>query len=96
MKVKFLQPARYELREAVKFYEQQQLGLGKNFRDEVLATIDRIQSFPLGWQLLTENIRRCQTRKFPYGVIYTLDDNEILIIAIAHLHREPDYWGNRV
>ncbi len=96
MKVKFLQPARYEFRKAAKFYEQQQPGLGKKFRDEVLATIERIQGFPLGWQLLTENIRRCQTRRFPYGVIYILENNEILIIAVAHLHREPDYWESRV
>ena len=96
MKIKFLQPARYEFREAVRFYEQQQSGLGKEFRDEVIATIERIQRFPSGFQLLTDNIRRCQTRKFPYGVIYISKNNEIIIIALAHLHREPDYWESRV
>lgn len=96
MKVKFLQPARYEFREAVRFYERQQSGLGKAFRDEVIATIERIQRFPLGFQMLTDKIRRCQTRKFPYCVIYILENNEIIIIAVAHLHREPDYWERRV
>jgi plasmid stabilization system protein ParE len=96
VKVKFLQPAKQELIQAARFYEQQRAGLGKDFRDEVRATIDRIQAFPLGWQPLTLEIRRCQTRKFPYGIIYSTSIGEILIIAIAHLHREPDYWKDRI
>jgi len=41
--------------------------------------------------------RRCLVYKFPYGVIYQYqeDKNEILIVAIAHLHRKPDYWYSR-
>jgi len=34
-------------------------------------------------------------RKFPYGIIYEPSEFEILVIAIAHLHQEPDYWRFR-
>lgn len=40
-------------------------------------------------------IRRCQMRRFPYGIIYEPAASEIIIIAVAHLHREPEYWRLR-
>lgn len=96
MNVKFLSPARRELREAVKYYEKQRTGLGKDFRDEVRSTIERIVAFPLGWSLLDSEFRRCQTKQFPYGIIYTIENDDIIIIAVAHLHREPEYWKARI
>jgi hypothetical protein len=96
LKVVFLSPARREFVEAVKYYEQQHSGLGRDFRDEVYATIERVNIFPESWQLLVGKIRRCQTQRFPYGVIYTVENNRLVIIAIAHLHRQPSYWRKRV
>jgi plasmid stabilization system protein ParE len=97
LKVKFLLPARREFIEAAKCYEQQRPGLGKDFRDQVYASIERIKAFPDGWHLLSDDIRRCQTQRFPYGVIYTVEPgNLIIIIAVAHLHRQPDYWRSRI
>jgi hypothetical protein len=34
--------------------------------------------------------------RFPYGLIYALDDGDILVLAVAHLHRRPDYWRDRL
>lgn len=96
MNVKFLSPARREPREAVKYYEKQRTGLGKDFRDEVQSTIERIIAFPLGWSLLNSEVRRCQTKQFPYGIIYAIENDAIIIIAVAHLHRESEYWKDRI
>ena len=97
MKVQFLDAARSDLREAVRYYESRQPGLGRSFRDEVKAVIDRIAALPEAWHPLGENIRRCRTHRFPYGVIYQIrGDEEILIVAIAHLHREPGTWTERI
>jgi plasmid stabilization system protein ParE len=93
--VRFLEVARIELRDAARFYEAQRRGLGAEFRDEVRSTLERIKRFPHAWQALSENSRRCQTRRFPYGVIYRVEAEEILVVAIAHLHRRPGYWTDR-
>jgi len=42
-----------------------------------------------------KNTRRCRTKRFPYGLIYRCKGDEILIVAVAHLHRRPGYWHDR-
>jgi toxin ParE1/3/4 len=44
---------------------------------------------------MDEDVRRCLTRVFPYGILYTIERELILILAVAHLAREPDYWKPR-
>lgn len=96
MKVRFLQPARQELREAVEFFESRRSGLGLEFRDQVYAAVERIQDLPQAWPRLSTNTRRCRVHQFPYGVIYEAGDEEIIIVAVAHSHREPLYWRSRI
>ena len=97
MKVRFLKPAEAELDDAVAYYEIEQLGLGERFRNEVLASISRIVVFPAAYQTLGNRTRRCLLARFPYGIIYhhNSSNDEILVVAIAHLHRQPDYWVSR-
>lgn len=47
---------------------------------------------PDAWHLLDARFRRCQLTGFPYGVIYEKVGDDLIIVAVAHLHREPDYW----
>jgi plasmid stabilization system protein ParE len=94
--VRFLDIAEIELDEAVRWYEEQAPGLGDAFLIEVLSAADRITRFPEAWHRLGEGIRRCRLSRFPYGLIYTIDHGDILVLAIAHLHRRPDYWRNRL
>lgn len=96
MKIEFLEEARFELDEAVDFYNQELPGLGKRFLQEVLNAIERIAQFPNAWHPLSANTRRCQTRVFPYGLIYSELENRILIIAVSNLHRNPIHWQDRV
>ena len=76
----------------MEYYERQRIGLGDDFRDEVQATLERIQRFPLAWGKLSANTRRCLMHHFPYGIIYSILESKIVVLAIAHLHREPEYW----
>ena len=96
MKINFLEIAQIELDDAIEYYNFELPGLGDAFLTEVLNALDRIGEFPEAWHPCSKRTRRCQTRRFPYGIIYQIREQEILVVAIAHLHRKPDYWKYRI
>jgi len=96
MKYSFHPEAKEELFKAINYFEKCRSGLGLEFSKEVFSTIQRIIHFPSAWFKFSENTRRCLTTRFPYGVIYQIIEEEILIIAVMQLNREPDYWEKRI
>jgi toxin ParE2 len=96
MMVRLLEPAQAELDEAITWYADQAPGLGDAFLIETIKVITLIRQFPLAWHPLTPEIRRCRLRRFPYCVVYTQDGDELLVLAIAHQHRKPNYWRSRL
>lgn len=95
MNYKFLPAAEYDLSQSIAYYESCEPDLGIAFAIEVDRTIARIVEYPEAWMQLSNNCRRCLVRRFPYGVIYSIEDDYILIVSIMNLHRHPDYWKNR-
>jgi toxin ParE2 len=93
LRVRILTPARRELQEAIRYYEAQRPQLGEQFRNDARQTIAR---FPDAWQPLSSTIRRCQMSRFPFGLVYATTETEILIIAVANLHRAPEHWRSRI
>ncbi|MFC1672102.1 type II toxin-antitoxin system RelE/ParE family toxin [Planctomycetota bacterium] len=96
MNVDSLGPAKVELAEAVAYYNLQSEGLGYEFAAEVKRTIGRIVEYPNAWSPLSRRTRRCRTNRFPYGVVYQVRGDDILIVAIMHLHRHPESWKSRL
>ena len=96
MTVRLLAVAQQELDEAIVYYNGEAPGLGDAFLLETVAAIDRIRKFPEAWHPLGDEIRRCRLRRFPYGLIYSRDEEGILILSVAHTHREPSYWRDRI
>jgi plasmid stabilization system protein ParE len=95
VKVSFLSLAQKELDDAVAWYNDQASGLGIEFLDELDRAVRRAATFPLSCPEIEPGIRRCLVTRFPYGVVYGVDGENIVIIAVAHLHREPRYWLDR-
>ncbi len=96
MKFYFHPDAEAELNRAVEYYEQLQPGLGIEFAEEIYAAITRIIQYPDAWSALSRNSRRCLVNRFPYGVVYQIKSRSLRIIAVAHLHRRPGYWKERL
>ena len=96
MNISFVDFAKVELDEAAAYYDNQRSGLGDEFRDEVRRVTDRILEDPTSLPKYTQNSRMCRTHRFPYGIIYQIRQDQIRIVAVMHLHRDSDYWKDRL
>lgn len=88
--------AQSEFNDAQAYYEIQRPGLGLLFSEEMRRSILRIQKYPFAGSIEKGEIRHYHTHKFPYKILYSVQDKTILIIAFAHQHRLPFYWIDRV
>jgi plasmid stabilization system protein ParE len=91
-KYRFTSAALSELKKATAHYQQKENGLGTVFLDEIDATLDRILRFSHAWHPLSKRTRRCRTHRFPFGVLYQIRPDEILITAVMDLRRDPKRW----
>ena len=96
MSVRLLESAQVELDGAIAWYASQAPGLGDAFLIETLNTLKLIEQYPKAWHPLTQQVRRCRLRRFPYSVIYAQEGSELLVLAVAHQHRKPGYWRARL
>ena len=96
MRVRFIAPANIELDDALRYYDYQLAGLGFRFFQEVDAAIERIRFMPEAWTKIGKRTRRCMLKNFPYALFYIAEADEILITAVAHLHRNPEQYKNRI
>jgi hypothetical protein len=92
VKARLVSTAERELKEAMEFYESAREGLGVEFLAEVEATTYLIESFPLAWTSLSPRTRRCRTHRFPFGLFYQVRGDEILIVSVMDLRRDPKRW----
>ena len=92
---RFLPEARDELYEAALYYEFKERGLGVRFRHEVARVVERIIEDPLLWRERPGRYRRVNCPVFPHYVTYFIRGETIVIAAIAHGHRRPEYWIKR-
>ena len=82
--------------EAARFYEGQAPGLGSDFLDDVQRTIDRLRDNPELGQAVSGDLRRGLLSRFPYSLMYAVEPEQLLIVAVAHQRRRPDYWRGRI
>jgi plasmid stabilization system protein ParE len=84
-----------ELRAAAEHFNEQKAGLRLRFVDAVANSVQRIQTHPELYRTVGFGCRKCRVPRFQYGLIYREASNEIQVIAVMHLKREPSYWQRR-
>jgi toxin ParE1/3/4 len=95
MRYVFHPEALSEYAEAVQYYTEQRVEVAQAFINAIEDTVYRIREAPTRYATIDEDVRRCMARKFPYGVLYTIEQDYILIVAVMHCSREPGYWKSR-
>ena len=96
MEIRFLSLANREVDDAVQWYEAKEDGLSREFLDELDRVVRLVRLYPYAGMQVEPEIRRFLFTRFPYSLIYGIDDETILVIAVANQHREPNYWAERI
>ena len=84
------------IRGATLFYRDREEGLDERFQRIIEEAIEDICTLPEAWPVFLDETRRRVVSVFPYSVIYVLEDQEVLILAVMHDSREPGYWLSRL
>lgn len=96
MRARFLKPAEAEVEEAVAYFDEQREGLGERFEEALSDAVAFVAERPLSGKGISKLVRKFRVRTFSYNLIYAVDADEIVIIAVAHHRRRPGYWRNRL
>ncbi|MFH1258844.1 MAG: type II toxin-antitoxin system RelE/ParE family toxin [Elusimicrobiota bacterium] len=96
MNIEILKIAHQEFKEAQEFYEIEQTGLGRRFETEIKHSLMRVIQYPSAWPFECKEIHRYFVHKFPYKILYSIQEDKVIILAFAHLHRKPNYWIARI
>ena len=81
---------------AYDWYEEQQLGLGAEFAQELSNNMDLIIELPKMYSELYRGIRRALLKRFPFGVYYLVNEETNIVLAVLHLAMDPERWKSRV
>lgn len=95
MRIELHPRADAEFAAQVEYYEDEQPGLGQRFYREVIHCLDWIADNPEIPRLRT-HYRRVNLKVFPFYVAYVLEGDLVWVLAIAHGHRKPGYWMDRM
>ena len=92
-----IQPqAEIDVADAVAWYEDQRIGLGNEFLDELDLVMERVVYSPFQFPQIRNEVRRALLRRFPYSVYFRVSDEAVMLIAVLHQHRDPRNWQKRI
>jgi plasmid stabilization system protein ParE len=94
-RILFRPEAEVELMEAASWYEERGKGLGADFLRSLDAAVAAIERNPHAYPIVFGKVRRSVLRRFPYIIIYRVENDEILILACIHGRRDPKRWQER-
>ena len=100
MRVEFVDAALQEASDAATRYEAEVPGLGDEFLDELERCALAVGEQPETWLTIgsvgLRPVRRFLLSRFPYGLVYMIKEDHVLVVAVAHGRRRPRYWAGRV
>ena len=88
--------AEADLEDAVRWYEDERAGFTERFLADVARTFDRIRERSLQFPTVRGDVRRALLHTFPYAVYFSAQDDEVVVLAVLHLRRNPKVWRTRV
>lgn len=96
MRLSYHPEAEAEVVEATRYYEGRSPGLGARFLDEFDAAVAKLSKLPGSWPIVAADLRCYTMEKFPFGIYYRSEGEELRILVVMHHGRHPDYWRHRL
>jgi toxin ParE1/3/4 len=99
-RIRYSKEAAEELSQAANWYETECTGLGAKFYHAVDGALQLLKEdspplVPIYGNAGVKGAKRLLLNRFPFSLIVLPTDDEIIILAVAHHHRRPNYWANR-
>ena len=95
LRVYFRPEAETDIEEAAIWYEKQRPGLGGEFLDELRSICKTISENPAIYPVVYRSTRRALISRFPFGVYFRIEDEQVIVFAIFHGSRHPRRWRQR-
>lgn len=96
VRIRLTSSAELDLLRALEYYDSVEPGLGAKLLREIKETQKRIQLNPLAWPRLSPRTRRCRAHRFPYALFYQVRPDEILVLAVMDLRKDPVHWRHYI
>jgi plasmid stabilization system protein ParE len=96
MTFRFLPPAKAELLEGISYYSAIHSELGSRFEQAIAQAVRNLVAHPERGAPRSKSTRRWLVKSFPFGIIYRASETGVLIIAVAHQRKKPEYWAGRI
>lgn len=95
-RVEYHQGAIADIKGAVSWYEKHSRKAALDFIEELNRASETIREAPDRWPSGKNNTKRFLLWRFPFVVIYSEKESKIIIWAVAHGSRRPEYWTHRL
>jgi len=95
-RLNFLSAASVDLDQAIRYYHERSPAVARDFFSEVRRATTLLLDYPQACPIVRGEVRKKVLRRFPFSVLYTVEDDRVIVVAIMHHHRRPDYWHARI
>ena len=95
MQLRFRPEARFDILEARSWYEERVPGLGDEFVRAIDASVAGILRFPEAYPEVHRDVRKAVLRRFPYSLLFVIDEKDLLVLGCFHHRRDPKSWTDR-
>lgn len=88
--------AEIEAVEASRFYTERSARLAEDFTSEMNRVLAVLENHPKIGAPMRHGLHRVLLRRFPYSLLYRVEEAQVLVLAVAHQSRRPGYWLDRI
>lgn len=82
---------------ATTWYRERSPDAAVDFTRAIREGLQSVRQHPAAWpRWQSTDVRRKVLSRFPYSIFYLVEDDAVVIVAVAHHKRRPGYWKQRL